>query len=271
MRTANTAHATFGPLLRSLRAERSLSQERLAHDAEVSPRHLSFLETGRAAPSREMVLVLASALDLPLRDRNALLGAAGFAPVYRESSLSDASMAPVRAALDHLLAGFEPNAAVLMDRLSNVLAMNQGAQRLMSWVYAGRTPPMPAMTNVMHALFHPEGLRGAMVDWEDVARALVARAQRDLALRPDAEARALLEAVLAYPGVPADIRSPRTLDAAMPFVAVHLRRGEVSLRLFTVLTTLGTPLDVTAEELVVEAYFPADDASARLLRDLATS
>ena len=268
---AVAAHRSFGPLLRKLRGSAGLSQERLAQHAEVSARHLSFLETGRSAPSRDMVLVLASALDLPLRDRNTLLTSAGFAPVYRQSSLEDDALASVKVAFDHILRGFEPHGAVLVDGSWNVLQMNGGAQRLMGWALADRSPPPEALGNVLHGLFHPEGLRALMVNWEEVAGLLVARHERDLALRPDPQARALLNALLAYPGVPESLRGPRPLTGTLPFVPVHLRKNGVDLRLFTVLTSLGTPADVTAEELRVEAYFPADEATTAFVQKLAHS
>lgn len=177
--TTQPTTSAFGPLLRQWRQTRSYSQSRLAEDAEVSTRHLSFLETGRAAPSREMVLILSSALDLPLRERNTLLGAAGFAPVYRESPLASPEMAGVRRAIDHVLAQQEPYGAVVVDRLWNVQRMNQGALRMLgSWLDPRATPPI-VTRNLLHAVFHPAGLRPCMVNWEAVAGALAMRVHRE--------------------------------------------------------------------------------------------
>jgi len=259
--------ASFGPLLRKWRLTRSYSQQRLASDSEVSTRHLSFLETSRAAPSREMVLLLASALELPLRERNGLLVAAGFAPVYRESALDGAELAHVRRALDYVLAQQEPYGAVVVDRVWNVLRMNVGTMRLFGAVL-GDTPP-PARPNVVDLLFAPGPFREAVVNWEEVAGPLVERLHREIAAEPeDQERRTLLATILAYPDVPQDYREAR-LETVRPFVPLQLRvRGE-ELRFFTMISTLGTPLDVTAQELRIETYFPADDATELWCRNAA--
>jgi len=267
--TALGSDVGFGPLLREWRLARRLTQQTLAEQAEVSTRHLSFLETGRAKASREMVLVLGNALDLPLRERNMLLGAAGFAAAYRETSLDAAPMKHVRQALDRILAQQEPYPALVLDRCWNLLRMNQGAARLFARLLNGRTPPPVVLGNMAHALFHPEGLRAMIVDWPELAAVIAERLHREAAADLDPEGmRATRDAVLAYPGVPAAMRVP-SLDAA-PEIAVttHLRApdgGEA--RLFTMLTTLGTPLDVTAEELRIELYFPVDGASEAFLRE----
>lgn len=260
---------SFGALLRHWREGRALSQGRLGERAEVSTRHLSFLENGRSSPSREMVLVLANALDLPLRERNTLLATAGFAPVYRESELGSPAMASVRRALDHVLERQEPYGAAVLDRGWNVLRMNAGATRMLGyWLDPAQTPPI-VLQNVQHAVFHPQGLRPWLVNWEAVASALLMRLYRE-SLEPGSdEARELLEDLLGYPDVP---RSWASLGAAAPqevLLPVHLRRGDLEVRLFTMLTTLGTPLDITAQELRIESYFPADEATEAWVRQLA--
>ncbi|MDQ3034606.1 MAG: helix-turn-helix domain-containing protein [Myxococcota bacterium] len=261
------AHAArFGPLLRRFRGARGLSQERLADSAEVSPRHVSFLETGRAAPSREMVLVLTSALDLPLRDRNTMLVAAGYAPVYGSSPLESSELEPVRRALDHLLRAHEPFGAIVVDRDWNVLRMNQGATRMLAWAMEGLSPPPGVLENALVATFHPEALRSRIVNWDEVAGELVERMHRELELEADEDRRARLVAMLgSLPEQPARVHTGDHL----PFLPVRFRRDDVELRLFTTLTTLGTPLDVTAQELRIESYFPADADTERFLRDLA--
>jgi transcriptional regulator with XRE-family HTH domain len=259
----HTAHASFGPLLRRWRQSRGLSQEKLAEQAEVSPRHLSFLENGRSAPSREMVLVLAGTLDLPLRDQNALLGSAGFSAAFTESALESRELSMVRRALDRLLAKQEPYPAIVVDPAWNVSRMNQGAQRLFSWALAGRQPPPEVLANAMRATLHPEGLRHVIVGWLELAGALIARTRRDLDHRPDPRVEALLREVLEYPDVPRGI-SPNAVPPG-PFLPVHVRRDDVELRFFTTLTTLGTPLDVTAQEVHIESYFPADDATEKFV------
>lgn len=263
---------SLGALLREWRLARRLTQRDLADRAEISVRHLSFLETSRANASREMVLVLANALDLPLRERNALLGAAGFAAVYRETALDAAPMQHVRRALDHILGQQEPFPAMVLDRRWNVLRLNGGAQRLFARFLVPRSPPPIVLGNLVHALFHPEGLRHVLVDWPRVAAVMADRLHREAAAEPtDGDLRALRDAALAYPGLPDHLRRPR-LDDTHPPVALPLcLRAEdgAEVRFFTTLTTLGTPLDVTAEELRIESYYPLDEATETLMRALA--
>jgi transcriptional regulator with XRE-family HTH domain len=264
--TAKSAATPFGTLLRRFRTERGMSQERLAGDAEVSTRHLSCLETGRAAPSRTMVLVVGSALDLPLRDRNLLLEAAGFVAAYRDIPLDAPEAATLRQAIDQILGGFEPNGAIACDRAWNLLQMNQGAARLFAtFVDLGAAPP-EVMTNVVVATLHPAGLRPAIVNFDEVAAVVLDRARREIARAPaDPEFLRVRDRLRAIPDLP----TARTITGAEgPFVAVHLRRGDREARLFSMIATLGTPIDATAEDLRIEAYFPADDATRRLFREL---
>ena len=261
-----TPHARFGPLLREHRVTRRLSQETMARHAEVSTRHLSCLETGRASPSREMVLVLGSALDLPLRERNTLLSAAGYAPVYSASALDGDALAPVRRAIEHLLAAHEPFGAVVVDRDWNLLRMNAGAQRLLAWALEGLSPPPEALRNVLAATLHPQALRARIVNFAEVAATMADRAQRELAVETDPARRQLLAATIAEATVP---MPAGVAPSTGPFVPLHLRKGDEELRLFTTLTTLGTPIDVTAQEVHIESYFPADEATDRRLRAMA--
>lgn len=266
MQTA--VHAAFGPMLRRWRGLRGLSQEKLAFAAEISARHLSFLETGRSAPSREMVLVLAGALDVPLREQNELLQAAGFAPVFRETALEAPELVMIKKALDHLLDAHEPHAAIVVNGAWDVHRMNRAATRLFAWALAGRVPPPEVATNAMKALLHPEGLRNVVVGWERLAAGLMWRTRRELAKTPDSRVEKLVNDILAYPGVPAGIGSAvDEVFAAQPFVQIHLRRDGVDLRFFTTLTSLGTPLDLTAQEVRIESYFPADSATERWVRE----
>jgi transcriptional regulator with XRE-family HTH domain len=268
---ASSPGPALGALLREWRLARRLTQHELAERAEVSVRHLSFLETSRAGASREMILVLANALDLPLRERNLLLGAAGFAPVYRETALDAAPMAHIRRALDHLLAQQEPFPAIVLDRAWKVLRMNAGAERLFARFVLPLAPPPIVLGNLMHALFHPEGLRRVLLDWPSTAVAVAERLHREAAADPSAGGpRALRDAVLAYPGIPDRARQPRLLEAPPVALPLGLRALDgAEVRFFTTLTTLGTPLDVTAEELRIESYFPLDDATDAFLRALA--
>lgn len=253
-----------GPLLRRWRRSRGLSQLALAEQAEVSTRHISYVENGRSQPSREMVLVLASALDVPLRERNALLVAAGFAPVYRESGIAEPQMAHVRRALDFILERQEPYPALVVDRRWDLLMLNRGAGRLLQHLPPDRAALGEHARNVMHMLFHPLGLRRYVVNWDEVARVVMARLMREAqedALREDIAP--LVDALMGYPQMPRAYREPSPVDASRVMVPVHTRNEGVDLRLFTTVTTLGTPVDVTAQELRIECYYPADDATER--------
>lgn len=260
----------FGELLRHWRSARRLSQEQLAFDAQLSTRHLSCLERAKSQPSRDAVLELSAALGLELRDQNALLHAAGFAPVYAASSFDSLDLAPVRRALELLLERAEPHGAIVVDRTWNVLRVNQGATRLIRAF--GPAEPDPAIAgNVLKALLHPAGLRPAIVNWESVAAQAMGRLERELALNPTDEARRSLHAELRqYPGI-ASLPTVHDAPSLGPTATIHFRRGADEVRLFTLLTSLGTPLDVTAQELTIESYFPADEASEAWLRQGASA
>lgn len=262
--------ARFGPALKDWRVRRGLSQERLADEAQVSTRHLSFLETGRAAPSRDMVLVLSSALDLPLRERNELLAAAGFAKVYREEGIE----APAMRALDHavteLLRKLDPFPAVVVDRAWNVGRMNDGAARFFPLMFPDDAP-LEARTNLVRAIVHPRGARPYLVNWAEIVRSVLVRARHDAARDPEGSPRrALVREALGYPDVEATLAAASDAPP-LPFLPLHVRREGIEARFFTMLTTIGTPLDVTAEELSIEAYFPADEATRALMHGAAAS
>jgi transcriptional regulator with XRE-family HTH domain len=260
---------SFGAQLRAWRLARRVSQEQLAARAGVSARHLSFVENGRSQPSREVVLALAGALDVPLRERNTLLAAAGFAAAYRASLLDGDELTHLRRGIDHVLAQQEPYGAVVVDGWWNVLRMNRGAQRLFERFPPTTAEGLAAARNLVLGTVHPGALRPYLANWADVAGLLIARLHREVAARPgDEDLRRLLAAVLAQPDVPAEWRVPAPGRGAAPFVTVHLRAGALELRLFTMLTSIGTPVDVTAEELHIESYFPADDATDAALRAL---
>jgi transcriptional regulator with XRE-family HTH domain len=251
-----------GPLLRQWRARRKWSQLDLAVEAGVSARHLSFVETGRAQPSREMVLLLAGALDVPLRDRNALLTAAGYAPIYRETPLAAPAMAQVRRALDFILRQQEPYPALVLDRHWNVLAVNDGSARVQAAFLDPARVAALGPPNAMRLMFHPDAFRPHIVNWEATAVSLIQWLHRDVAVGLGGpQTRRLLEELLTYPDVP---RQWRTLDveaSSAPFLPIEFRKGDLGLRYFTTLTTLGTPHDITAQELRIEAFFPADEAT----------
>ena len=242
-----------GPLLRSLRVARRLSQEELAGRAKVSARHLSCLETGRAYPSHAMLLLLGSAMDLSLRARNALLIAAGFAPVYQGLPLDDPALIRVRQAVEHILAQQEPNPAILLDRFHNVLRFNNGAARLLAW--SGVRFPNDVTPNAVRALFDKSyGLRDCIVDFDSLANEVLARIRSEA--DADSSLRAFVDEMEALRGTPCDVMTTGIENQVA--VPIHLRRTSTNLRYFVTITTLGTPLDITAQELRIESYFPMD-------------
>lgn len=261
---------TFGGQLRAWRLARRVSQEELAGRAGVSPRHVSFVENGKSTPSRELVLAFAGALDIPLRERNTLLTAAGYAAVFRASSLDGDDLAHLRKAIDHVLRQQEPYGAVVVDGHWDILRLNDGATRLFRHFPPTTADGVAASRNLVLGVCHPGALRPYIVNWLDVTAHLVARLHREIAARPGDDLLAqLLARVLAQPDVPTEWRVPAPGRTVAPILSVHLRTPSLEVKLFTMLTSIGTPLDVTAEEIHIESYFPADDASEQVLRNLA--
>jgi transcriptional regulator with XRE-family HTH domain len=252
----------FGQRLKWWREQRSLSQLALAGMGDTSQRHLSFLESGRAEPSREMVLRLCAVLNLPLRQQNALLLAAGFAPVWRESDLTDPELAQVNGALDFMLAQQEPYPAFVVDRRWNLLRANDGAGRFVAFLLGS---PPEGRVNLADALVSPDVLRPLIVNWEDVAVHFLRSVQADAVADGTADTAALLERLLSYPGVP-PLSRLASLETHTPVLNIHFRKGDTALPVFTTIATLGTPQDVTLQEIRIECFFPADAASAALFR-----
>ena len=262
----------FGPMLRTWRRRRGASQLALALQSGVSQRHVSFLESGRARPSREMVVQLTSALDVPLRQRNAMLLAAGFAPVYRESTLGAPELAPVRQAIDRMLKQQEPYPAVVIDRLWNLLDANEAAAAFTLFLHEGPPPPPPPgkQSNLLRSLLDPKSLRPKLANWEEVARYLVSTTYAEI-LADGGEPRALafIEEVMAYPDVPESFRRVRFEDRPPPVLTLDFIVGGKSLSVFTTIASLGTPQDITLQEVRIECFFPADDRSDALFKSLA--
>lgn len=251
---------TFGQLLRTWRDRRRLTQEGLSHAAGVSTRHLSFLETGRANPSREMALALAEHLEIPLRERNHLLAAAGFAPVYSRTPLDAPEMDAVRGAIDQILSGHEPYPAVAVDRYWNVVSMNAAAA-----LFAQDVDPqlLGPPINVYRLSLHPDGLAPRVANFPELATHLLHRLRHDVEVSADPDLAALLDEVERYPDVRALAR-PAVEDHAI-VVPVRLRTPRGELSMFSTITTFGTPVDVTVAELALETFFPADaETAARL-------
>ncbi|MBS0518237.1 MAG: helix-turn-helix transcriptional regulator [Proteobacteria bacterium] len=262
----------FGPMLRTWRRRRGASQLALALQSGVSQRHVSFLESGRARPSREMVIQLSAALDVPLRQRNAMLLAAGFAPIYRESNLAAPELAPVRQAIDRMLKQQEPYPAVVIDRLWNLLQANEAANAFTIFLFEGPPPPPPPgkRPNLLHWLLDPKALRPKLANWEEVIRYLVSTTYAEiLADGGEPKALAFIEEVMAYPDVPASIRKLRFEERPQPVLTTDYIVGGKALSVFTTIATLGTPQDVTLQEVRIENFFPADERSDALFRSLA--
>jgi transcriptional regulator with XRE-family HTH domain len=254
-----------GDLLRAWRQRRRLSQLDLAAEADISTRHLSFLETGRTQPSREMVLLLSRVLEVPLRGRNELLTAAGFAPVYRETTLDAPEMGQIRRALDFMLRQQAPNPAMVLDRHWNIVRTNEAMNRVMGLFLDPAATATLGPPNAMRLSYHPQGLRPYIVNWDATAAAFIQWLHRDLLRTGDAETRRLLDELLSYPDVPRQWRALDLDASTAPFLAIELRKSDVHFSFFTVLASLGTPYDITLHELRIECFFPADEATERAL------
>jgi transcriptional regulator with XRE-family HTH domain len=256
-----------GPLLRDWRVRRRRSQLDLSLDVGVSARHLSFVETGRSRPSPELVLAVADELDVPLRERNALLLAAGYAPRYTETSLDADEMTRVRAALQRMLDGHDPYPGVVIDRLWNVVLANRAAALLTAGVPA---PLLGPPLNVFRVCLHPDGLAARTRNFPEWSAYLLGQLHRLTVLTADPDLRALTDEIATYPNLP----PPRDWRHATPdepqlLVPVRVDAGDAELSMFTTLTTFGTPQDITLAELAVELFYPADDASEAMLRTAA--
>jgi transcriptional regulator with XRE-family HTH domain len=258
-----SAVSPAGQLLREWRQRRNVSQLQLATGSAVSTRHLSFIETGRARPSREMVLHLAERLEVPLRDRNSLLLAAGYAPVYAERALDEEAMAPVREALGRFLAAHEPYPAVVLDRRYNLVLANESLNLLAADVAPELLEP-PA--NALRATLHPQGMAPRIVNFDEWSAHLLHRLRRQIALTGDPALEALHEEVVAYPGVRSDPPPVDALAAAEIVLPLQLLVDGRELSFFSTITTFGTAVDVTLSELSVEAFYPADGETAAALR-----
>jgi len=261
--TPPTAADSFGAHLRHWRQHRRLSQVDLAHEAQVSTRHLSYVETGRAEPSREMVLRLAERLEVPLRERNTLLVAAGYAPMYRQRSLDDPAMAPARQAVQRVLEGHEPFPALAVDRHWNLVAHNALVPLLM----AGAAPALlQPPINVLRLSLHPEGVAPRIANLAQWRAHLLERLQQQIAATGDAALVALHDELAAYPSPQVSHDTPANnselAGVAVPFQFV-MPQGVLSF--ISTTTIFGTPVDVTLQELAVESFFPADAQTAAAL------
>jgi transcriptional regulator with XRE-family HTH domain len=255
----------FGRYLREWRQRRRMSQLDLALDAEISARHLSFVETGRAQPSRDMVLRLSEQLDVPFRDRNLLLSAAGFAPVYRERRLDDPALADARRAIDLVLDAHAPYPALAIDRHWTLVAANAALPPLLAVAEASLlTPPV----NVLRLSLHPEGLAPHIVNLAQWRGHLLERLRRQAEQSADPVLVALLAELRGYPAPRrgGDVAGPWLTDVAIP---LRLRAGDTILSFLSTTTVFGTPQDITLSEIALETFFPADPETAERLRGTA--
>ena len=262
--STRTAQRPVGELLRQWRERRRLSQLELSIQADISTRHLSFVETGRSAPSRDMVLRLAEHLELPLRERNHLLLAGGYAPVYPESPLDADELSPVRDAVRQVLAGHEPHPAVVVDRGWNLVDANASLTVLLSGLPESLLAPP---VNVLRLSLHPDGLAPRIVNLGEWRAHLLGRLRRQVAHTGEA---GLAELLAELRGYPCDQPEPEVElpGAGDVFVPLRLRHTDGELVFFGTVATFGTPLDVTVAELVIESFFPADAHTAEVMRAL---
>jgi transcriptional regulator with XRE-family HTH domain len=252
-----TRISSAGALLRQWRDIRGKTQLDLSFDAGVSQKHISFVESGRSVPSRQMLLDLAQALDVPLRERNELLLAAGYAASYSDPALDAPAMTSINRALQRMLRQHEPFPALVMDRYWNVLMTNEAAPQLFNCFIdmSGR----PAPRNLLHLMFDPDGMRPFIANWPQTARGLLARVYREAVGHVvDIRTKALLEELSQYPGVKPEWRAPSAFDA-MPMIPLSFVKDGVTLDYFSLITTVGTPQTITAEELRLECMFPANE------------
>jgi transcriptional regulator with XRE-family HTH domain len=251
----------IGELLRRWRGHRRMSQFDLALEAGISSRHLSFVENGKSSPGRNTVLRLAESLDLPLRERNDLLLAAGYAPVYSAAPLDSPEMSAVREAVRKVLAGHEPYPAVVVDRLWNLVDMNAGAALFTAGVSPELLEP-PA--NVLRISLHPGGMASRISNLGEWRAHILDRLRRQVAISDDREIARLFDELRAYPGGDPE---PDEVEASGDIVVpLRIRDGERELSFFGTVATFGTPLDVTVSELAIESFFPADAETAKILR-----
>lgn len=240
--------------MRYWRGQRGFSQLDLALEGGISQRHLSFVESGRSVPSRNLLVTVSEALNIPLRERNGLFLAAGYAPLYPEAKLDDTTMQVVATAIDQMLRNHEPHPALLMDRYWNVIRTNSAAPRLFGSLFNLEAFPKPR--NLLELIFDPAGLRPCIEDWETVAAGLLQRVRREaVGLVIDARLQSLLDKLKRYPG---SDELPAPTNPTSPILPITFRRGEERISYFSLVTTIGTPQTVTAQELRLECMFPIE-------------
>lgn len=259
----------YPAIMKYWRQQRGMSQLDLAVAAEISTRHVSFLETGRAQPSRDMVLRLAAALDLPLREQNSMLSAAGFGPAFEEPKFDGGLTPQVEQVLARMFAQHEPFPLVVVNRGYDMLRANHGARRLLARFIA-EPEAASGQLNVLRLLFDPRLGRRFVVDWERVAHLLLTRLHREALARPSDDIAAnLLRELCSYPDLPSDWRQPDFSTPSEPALVLHLRRDDLDVRFLATITTFNAPQNVTLEELRIDSYFPLDERTEETCKRLA--
>jgi transcriptional regulator with XRE-family HTH domain len=268
---ANLQPDPFGTLLKHWRNQRGFSQLDLAVTSQVSQRHISFLESGRAKPSREMVLQLATVLEIPLRQQNLMLTAAGFAPIHTQTDLSAPEMSSVRKAIDFMLQKQEPYPAFVIDRYWNLILTNDAATRLLiAFIDPDQLQirfNVDGKINLMRVLFHPQGLRPFIVNWQKLAERLLQRVHRE-AMTEDEQSTQLLNELISYPGVAELGHSSKQFSQDALLLTAHFKRDDLEWKFFSTIATLGTPYDITLQELRIECLFPADEMAEQIWNHL---
>ncbi|NTX17379.1 helix-turn-helix transcriptional regulator [Myxococcus sp. CA056] len=265
--------SSFAEQLKRWRQLRRLSQMELSLQANVSQKHVSYLELGRARPSRAMVLLLAHVLDLPLHERNVFLEAAGFTGAFSRSTLDDPSMRPVVEAVDVMLTHLEPNPALVVDGAWDIVRLNAGMSRLTAALAFDPAPLQRAVgmaraRNMMRQLFHPAGLRGRIINWTEVAPLMLVHLRRQHQSRPSEALADLYTELRGYPGVSA-LPVPSSASTGLPPITpIEYAHGTFRIRLLSMCSTLGNAQDITTDHLRIESFFPADDDARRRLNEL---
>jgi len=247
----------YGELIKYWRKSRGLSQLELSLTANVSSKHISFLETGRARPSREMIILLSNAMDIPLSERNVLFSLSGYAEAYSRMDIKQPEMKSVHNALTIMLDNHAPYPALVLDWDWNIIMANKSQQELTQLI-AGEQPDFPDTCNILELLFDPNGFRPFVENWDEVAFLLIQRIQRERMSHKD-RASNLLDRLMKYPDIPSTWDIHNYNERLEPMIHLVLTLGKIRLKLFSTLASFGTAIDVTMQELIIEQYFPVDD------------
>ncbi len=273
MQSISNQQTTFGNLLKHHRKLRNFSQLDLALASDVSQRHISFLESGRANPSQDMILQLATVLDIPLREQNVMLTTAGFAPIYSESDLSSPEFEPIRKALDFILLSHTHSPMLVMDRYWNLIQTNPVSQRLMNWLIDSEDLHnnfyIDGKINLMRLMLHPQGLKPFVSNWQETANHLIKRVYREAITNDKSQQpMQLYQEFMTYPDVPQLWKLSHPQNWQLPLLTANFFKDGLNLNFFSAIATLGTPQDIMLQELRIETLFPADEITQKNLTEL---